>query len=321
MELAPVSRRRFALGLSGLAAASFFKGTPWAAAQSAIRVSVFSDEITDDFGRACEIAAREFKLGHVELRSMWKKNVTRLDEKELGEVEAILKRNALGVSSIAGPLFKVDWAGAPVSKFSPTREFSTDWTFEQQDEVLQREIDLARRFKTDRVRCFDFWRLDDPKPHRPAMYAMLQAAAEKAGRSGLTLVMENEHACQSRTTPEAVETLKGVPSPHFKLNWDPGNAYFASETPYPAAYGLQPKDRIGHVHCKDAIRKPVGGPAWACMGKGEIDFVGQFRALARDRYRGFVVLETHWRGADGAEESTRQSMAGMKVQLAQAGLA
>ena len=84
---------------------------------------------------------------------------------------------------------------------------------------------------------------------------------------------------------------------------------------------LLPKGRIGHVHCKDAIRKPGGGPEWACMGKGEIDFVGQFRALARDGYHGFVVLETHWHGPAGAEESTRQSMAGMKAQLAQAGLA
>ncbi|HVQ31785.1 MAG TPA: sugar phosphate isomerase/epimerase, partial [Vicinamibacteria bacterium] len=102
-----VSRRHFTLGLSGLAAASFMKGLAGAAAQNGIKVSVFSDEITDDFGRACEIAAGEFKLGHVELRSMWKKNVTRLDEKELGEVAAVLRKNGLGVSSIAGPLFKV----------------------------------------------------------------------------------------------------------------------------------------------------------------------------------------------------------------------
>lgn len=77
-----VSRRQFTLGL---AAASLVKG----------------------------IAAREFELGHVELRSMWKKSVTRLDEKELGEVEAILRKNALGVSSIAGPLFKLAQAGLP----------------------------------------------------------------------------------------------------------------------------------------------------------------------------------------------------------------
>ena len=96
--MTPVSRRHFTLGLSSVAAASFIQGIAGVAAQGTIRVSVFSDEITDDFGRACEIAAGEFKLGHVELRSMWKKNVTRLDEKELGEVEAILRKNGLGVS-------------------------------------------------------------------------------------------------------------------------------------------------------------------------------------------------------------------------------
>ncbi len=55
------------------------------------------------------------------------------------------------------------------------------------------------------------------------------------------------------------------------------------------------------------------------MGRGMIDFVGQFRALKRDGYRGAVVLETHWRGAGTPEESTRQSMAGLKEQLRKAG--
>jgi len=316
--MTPISRRDFALRLSGIAAASLVAKVGRAAA-SGIQASVFSDEITDDLGRACEIAASEFKIGHVELRGMWKKNITRMDDKELGEAEAILGKHGLRVSAIAGPLFKVDWPGAPVSKYSPAREFATDWSFEQQDEVLQREIDLARRFKTRRIRAFDFWRLDDPRPHRAAMNAKMQAAAEKAGRAGLLLVMENEHACNTRTASEAVETLRGVPSRSFALNWDPGNSYFAGETPFPTAYALLPKDRIGHVHCKDAVRKD-GTPEWACMGKGEIDFVGQFKALAKDGYRGFVVLETHWRGAGSAEESTRQSMAGMKAQLAQAGV-
>ena len=314
-----ISRRAFTLGLAGLAAPSLRTAAARAAAKG-LKVSVFADEITDDFGRACEIAASEFKLGHVELRSMWTKNLTRLDEKELGEVEAILKKNGLAVSSIAGPLFKVDWPGAPLSKFSPNRDqFKADWTFEQQDEVLRREIDLARRFKTDHIRCFDFWLLDDPRPHRAAMNDTLQAAAEKAGQAGLTLVMENEPACNTRTAAESVETLRGVRSRHYKLNWDPGNSYFAGETPYPTAYALLPKDRIGHVHCKDAVKKADGKPAWECMGKGKIDFVGQFQGLVKDGYRGFVVLETHWRGAGSAEESTRQSLAGMKAQLARAG--
>ena len=39
------------------------------------------------------------------------------------------------------------------------------------------------------------------------------------------------------------------------LNWDPGNAAAAGEIPYPDGYNLLPKDRIGHCHCKDVVKK------------------------------------------------------------------
>ena len=46
---------------------------------------------------------------------------------------------------------------------------------------------------------------------------------------------------------------------------------------------------------------------------------GQYRALKKDGYNGVVSLETHWRGAGTPEESSRQSMAGMKELLRRAG--
>jgi sugar phosphate isomerase/epimerase len=55
------------------------------------------------------------------------------------------------------------------------------------------------------------------------------------------------------------------------------------------------------------------------MGKGVIDWAGQFRALKADGYRHAITLETHWRGAGTPEESTRQSYAGMKTLLQKAG--
>src|ERR1041384_5797852 len=54
------------------------------------------------------------------------------------------------------------------------------------------------------------------------------------------------------------------------------------------------------------------------MGKGIIDWVGQFRALRKDGYHGALSLETHWRGAGTAEEASRGSMRGMKELLAKA---
>jgi len=55
------------------------------------------------------------------------------------------------------------------------------------------------------------------------------------------------------------------------------------------------------------------------MGKGVIDWVGQFKALNSAGYKHGVSLETHWRGAGTPEESTRQSWAGMKLLLQKAG--
>src|ERR1051325_7721929 len=90
------------------------------------------------------------------------------------------------------------------------------------------------------------------------------------------------------------------------------NAGAAGETPFPDGYAKLPKERIGHVHLKDVMTKPDGKFGWAAMGRGTIQFVEQFRALARDGYRGTMSLETHWNGGGTPEESTRQSMAGTK---------
>jgi sugar phosphate isomerase/epimerase len=288
------------------------------------RIGVINDELSQDFGRSCEVASREFGMEWIELRGMWNKNILKLDAAEIAEARRILEKHKLRVTDIASPLFKVDWPGAPKSKFSPKgAQFNADFTYDQQGEVLERSIALAKAFQTDRVRCFDFWRLEDAAPYRAAINAKLLEAANTANKQGIILILENEFACNTAIAAEAAQTLAAVESPSFMLNWDPGNAAARGEIPYPAGYNLLPKNRIGHCHCKDikAIAKPTDSkePGWAAMGAGVIDWVGQFTALKRDGYHYAVSLETHWRGAATPEESSRQSWAGMKEQLRKAG--
>jgi sugar phosphate isomerase/epimerase len=283
------------------------------------KLSVINDEITQDFGHACEVAAQEFGLQFIEIRGMWGKNIMKLDDKEIGEARKILEKYKLRVSSIASPIFKVDWPDAPRSKFSPKRDqFGADFTFEQQDELLQRGFELARVFRVDRIRIFDFWRLDDQEPYRAAMDAKLREAARKAAPHDVTLLLENEAACNTATGKEAGRTLQAVRSTNLKLNWDAGNAASRGEIAYPDGYSHLPKNRIGYLHCKDVVRSG-DKYEWMKMGAGIIDWVSQYRALQKDGYRGVVSLETHWRGAGTPEESTRQSMAGMKDLLRRAG--
>ena len=283
------------------------------------KLSVINDEITQDFGRACEVAAQDFGLQLIEIRGMWGKNIMRLDAKEIDEARKILEKYKLRVSSIASPIFKVDWPGAPTSKFSPKRDqFGADFTFEQQIELLERGFELMRVFQVDRIRIFDFWRLDDQQPYRAAMDAKLTEASKKAAKRGVTLLLENEPSCNTATGAEAARTLGAVRSPNLKLNWDPGNAASRGEIAYPYGYSRLPKNRIGYIHCKDVVRNG-DKYEWMKMGGGIIDYVGQYRALKKDGYRGVVSLETHWRGAGTPEESSRQSMAGMKELLRRAG--
>lgn len=289
---------------------------------STFRVAVINDEVSQDFGHSCEVISREFGLEWIELRGMWNKNILNLDAREVAESRRILEKYKLRVTDIASPLFKVDWPGAPKSEFSPSgAQFNADFTYDQQDEVLGRSIELAKAFQTDRVRCFDFWRLADQSPYRAAMNEKLLAAAETAGKKGVILLLENEPSCNTATGAESAKLLAQVKSPFLMLNWDPGNAASHGEIAFPDGYALLPKERIGHCHCKDVIKKPDGkGFEWAAIGRGIIDWTGQFAALKRDGYHFAVSLETHWRGAGTAEESSRQSWAGMKAALQKAGV-
>jgi L-ribulose-5-phosphate 3-epimerase len=325
-EMMLASRREFLGGLAAAGAISALPSTS-SSAQSVppscpFRLSVINDEISQDFDHACSVAANDFGLHWIELRSMWSKNVTDLNASELTEANRILKKYHLRVTDIASPLYKVDWPGAPRKKDQERDQFHADTDFSRQDVLLAHCIELTRTFSTDRVRCFDFWRLDDQAPYRDAINNQLRQAAETCAKSNVILILENEMSCNTGTGEEAAAVLKAIPNKNFMLNWDPGNAgTFPNEVPYPTAFDLLPKDRIGHCHAKNVTRQPGGKYQWEPVGTGVVDWVGQLRALRKDGYHYAVSLETHWRGAGTPEASSRISMADLKKALAESGAA
>ncbi len=288
------------------------------AAQSLFHVGVISDEISPDFDHACHVIANDFGLHYVELRALWGKNLQASSDAEIAEAQRLLKKYSLQVTDIASPLFKTDWPGAPKSTYSAAGDLhgAAETTFQQQADILTRSISLARQFGTDKVRCFDFWRIDDPAPFRQAIDDHLRAAAETAGRQGILLVLENEFECNTATGREAARTLAAIPTPHLALNWDPANAVMRGELDaFPAAWALLPKDRIHHCHVKNARKNAAGKIEWSPVGEGYIDWSAQFRALAQTGYHNAVTLETHWTGGGSPEASSRTSWAGMHKAL------
>ena len=317
------SRRSFLAGASVAAAATAFKPnlSRAQASQSPFRISVINDEISQDFDHVCSVVAHDFGLSWIELRSMWGKNTMDLSDDQIAESKKILAKYNLQVTDIASPLFKTDWPGAPRSPYGSKGDMhgAVEVAFKHQDELLERSISLAKQFNTNKVRCFDFWRLDDVAPYRAAIDDKLRSAAETAGKQGILLVLENEFECNTATGREASRTLNAIKSPHLALNWDPANAVMRGELDaFPAAWETLPKDRIHHCHVKNAVKGADGKIEWAPVGTGFIDWTAQFRALNKIGYRNAVSLETHWKGGS-PEESTRVSWAGMKKALQDSG--
>jgi len=314
------TRREFLATTTCAAAAFAAPIRALAQAHSPFRVSVITDEISDDFDHACSVAANDFGLQWVEIRSLWHKTIHELNSDETTRALAVLAKYNLRVTDIGSPLFKVHFPGAPRSK-SGSQKADDDAIladFKKQDDVLAASIAVAKQFKTDKIRCFDFWRLDDVAPYRSAINDKLRTAAETTKKQGISLVIENEHECNTATAPEAASVLAAVAP--LSLNWDPGNAVMHGELDaFPAGWALLPKDRILHCHCKNAVRDASGKIVWSPVDIGIIDWPAQFRALKSIGYHNAVSLETHWRGAGTPEASSRISWAGMKKSLEAAG--
>jgi sugar phosphate isomerase/epimerase len=316
-----LSRRQFA-GLSAAAATSSLLPLRAWAAGSKFKIGVISDEVSQDFDHACYVINKQFGLHWVELREIWGKNLQAVSDDEIAKAQKILAKYDLQVTDISSPLYKVNWPDAPPSRYGSKEDLhgANETTFKQQQDVLERSISLAKQFKTNKVRCFDFWRIDDVKPYRKAINAKLQESAEFAAKRDVLLVLENEFECNTATGREAAATLTGIPSRNLALNWDPGNAVMRGELDaYPGGWDALPKNRIHHCHVKNAVKDATGKIVWSPVDIGYIDWTSQFKALEGINYSNAVNLETHWRGAGTPEASSIRSWEGMKKDLQQAG--
>jgi L-ribulose-5-phosphate 3-epimerase len=303
-------RREFLL--SGAAMSLIGSMPAWPAEVKRFALGVITDEITQDFEQAL-VWAKDFGLDWVEIRFAWGKYVTDFTPDDVKRAQDLLAKYGLKVSVIDSAYFKTLLPGTH-SKFDTGKaDPLQSGDYGSQKGILERAIARAKDFGTDKVRIFSFLRVDDPKAAFDRVAKELDSSAATAQQHGIRLLLENEFTCNVATGKEGAEMLAAVKSPALGLNWDPGNAFEAGETPFPDGYEALDKKRIWHMHLKDAAPgAPGGGPVWEPVGGGKIDYVGQFRALIRDGYSGTMSLETHYlNAAKNKEASSRESMEGL----------
>jgi sugar phosphate isomerase/epimerase len=257
----------------------------------------------------------EWDLPFAEIRGVDGKNVSDLSPDELRRAKAEMDARGIKACGIASPFYKCELTGGAAAE-TGNLHLAHDRALDEQRDVLQRCIRAAHTFETPFVRVFAFWRRGETTPEIASRITdLFHEPLRTAREAGVTLLLENEHACYMSTGEEAASLLSVLGPEGLGAVWDPGNAYSAGETAYPDGYEAI-KPYLRHVHLKDLRKNPDGSSAWVPMGEGDIDYVGQLKALNRDGYSGVLSLETHYRPESGSsEEGSAESLRGLRTLL------
>lgn len=282
-----------------------------------MQLAIITDEISQDFAHALQVCA-DLGVKTIELREIEGKNIVFHEEDSLRHIKALVEQAGMRVCAIDPPLLKCHFWQAThrpdaqtLTRF-PASPLDTE---QQQWRIFETTLTLAQYFGAPLLRVFSFWRTD-PLAMREEILHTLLAFLPRVEAAGLSLVLENEHACNMATGAEARWLLDRIDSPVFGMIWDPGNAAKLIDSPFPADY-QQVRGRVLHVHIKDADTQG----RFVRLGAGKIDYVGQLRALAEDGYDGMLSLETHYAEQNGGrEQATRDSFAALLSLCQQAGV-
>lgn len=280
-----------------------------------MRITAITDEISQDLGHALSVL-EEYGATSCELRNVYGVYIVDADDAILARVESDLATSGMTVDCLDTPLFKCNLDAVGTTDAAGATHNAAERTLSDQWPLLDRCIELALQFKTPYMRIFAFWRKGDlTADRRTAIIEILAKAAGIAGASGITLLLENEHACLLGTAAETADVVRAIGSPWLKMVWDPGNAMMLGEAVLPAGYAAC-KDVMVHIHLKDVATGDDQSLSWACIGSGNGQYPVLFQTLAESGYTGSIALETHWKSADNdPETASRACLSVMKKLL------
>jgi L-ribulose-5-phosphate 3-epimerase len=283
------------------------------------KLAAITDEISQDPAVAAAMV-REFGGEGLEIRSVWEKAPHELEPDDITRLKQITAAHGLRICGIASPVFKCQLGAVDEER--------------EHLDMLQRCIALAHALDTDLIRVFTFWLQPGPPPWE-LIAEKFHEPLRLAEREGITLGIENERSTIGANARRVADFLALMNHPRLRAIWDPGNEQGDVEGSgaFPSGYEtLRPW--IVHVQIKDVKRQPNGTSESVRLGTGDVDYLGQLRALKRDGYGGYLSMETHWRirheipkdvvrqpqgsvFSAGGEEATRQCLESLRAMLQQ----
>jgi sugar phosphate isomerase/epimerase len=121
-------------------------------ARGAFPLSLVTDEIDQDLGRALDVA-RELGVRQVELRTLWGKNVIALDDDEVERARRLLRARGMAVGLVGTSIFKCFlWD----DRRRPVRDayFPQELSFDEHAALVEPALRLAERLGAPCIRIF-----------------------------------------------------------------------------------------------------------------------------------------------------------------------
>lgn len=266
-----------------------------------MKISIVTDEISADPETAIELGV-EWGIHDFELRGFYTDRVPNLSAYQVERLGDILASYEANIIAISPGLFKIPYplgrredaslAWLDQGLFQHWRTLKDEVKYHH-DELLPASLEFAKALGVKLILTFGFHRGGHPAGPAPdEVLELLYSAAEQAADAGIQLAVEVEDEFWADTGQRTATMMAAINHPALGVNWDPGNAFMAGDTPYPDGYRAV-KPWVRHVHFKDAEVDPLGQRRYALHG--QIDWAGQIQALARAGYGGYISVETHLR--------------------------
>jgi len=254
-----------------------------------MHISVITDEISQNPEYAFDFLVN-LGINHIELRSMWEKNIINIDQNELQKIINLINERDLKVSCLATPIFKCFLNGSEETT-TGDRFFVKEEKYEEHLKILSFSLKLAKIFKTNIIRIFSFWKLRSLDDDKWNEIIKKFSHAINLSKDGIILALENEHTCNICDTNLISKFFNSVDNSKIKLLWDPCNSLISGINPLDEYEQI--KNLICHVHIKNVIRSKNNQYKYTTLSDGIIDYKTLIRKLIEDNYEGAISVESH----------------------------
>jgi sugar phosphate isomerase/epimerase len=250
------------------------------------RLGVISDEISQNLLESLKFALK-YNLAHIELRSIWERNVVELNEDEIKRVRDVINSYEIKLNCLTTPIFKCGLTSTAEIKreelFSLSKVSNANYHI---NVLLPNALKIANELNVSKIRIFGFIKSDEKVPWTKIIKHVKRACI-LARNYGVILLIENEPVTFIQLSKELIKLLNEVNEENLKVCLDIGNAFLTGEKDLLVALDRL-KSAIMNLHVKDLNEKKE----WVAVGRGVLPYEKILQMLSR-WYDNTITLETH----------------------------